>query len=80
MEQARLSEAVLVYCTDVCVFLERLWGKTLLEFGIGRCGKGFLKCSLILFANVNHMLHHLSHRLIFFSLDVAETPFRYLSA
>ncbi len=31
-----------------------------------RCGKGFLKCSLILFVNVNHTLHHLSHWLIFF--------------
>ncbi len=34
-----------------------------------RCGKGFLKCSLILFVYVNHTLHNLSHRLMIFRLD-----------
>ncbi len=42
--------------------------------------KGFPKCSLILFVNVNHTLHHLSHRLIFFRMEVAKIPFHYFSA
>ncbi len=76
----KLSETVLVRCTDVSVLLERLCGETKLEFGIVRCGKGLPKCSLVLFVNVNHTLYHLSHRLIFFRMEVAEIPFHYFSA
>ncbi len=68
---------VLVHCTNVRVLLERLCGETKLEFGIGRSGKGFPMCSLILFVNVNRTLHHLSHRLIFFRMEVDERPFPY---
>ncbi len=37
-------------------------------------------CSLILFVNVNHTLLYLSHRPIFFRMEVDEKPFRYLAA
>ncbi len=76
----KLSETVLARCIGVRVLLERLCGETELEFGIVLCGKGFPKCSTILFINANHTLHPLSHRLIFFRMEVAERPFRYLSA
>ncbi len=73
MEQGKLklSETVLVHCTDVRVLPERLCGETKLEFGSVRCGKGCPMCSLIPFANVNHTPHHLSHLLIFFRIEVA---------
>ncbi len=71
MEKGKLSGTVLVHCTDVHVLREILCGETKHEFGIVRCGKGYPKCILILFVNVNHMLHHLSHRLIFFRTEVA---------
>ncbi len=61
-------------------FLKDYCGESKLKFGIVGCGKGFPKCSLILFVNVNHTLHHLNHRLIFFRIEVAEIPFHYLSA
>ncbi len=35
-EMHKLSEMVLVHCTDVRVLLERLCGETKLEFGIVR--------------------------------------------
>ncbi len=81
MEQGyrKLSEAVLVHCTDVCVILESLWGETKLEFGNVRCRKWFLKFSLILFENAIPTLHHLIHRPIFFRIEVAEKPFHYFS-
>ncbi len=80
MDKGKLSETVLVHCTDVRVLLERLYGETKLEFGIVRCGKGFPKCALVLFINVKHTLHNLSHRLILFRMDVAEIPFHDSSA
>ncbi len=66
MEQGKrkLSETVLVHCTDVRVLLEILCGETKLEFGIVRCGKGFPKCTFIPLVNFNHTFHYLSHRLI----------------
>ncbi len=76
----KLSVTVLVHCTDVRVLLERLCGETKLEFGIVCWGKGFPKCSLILFVNVNHTLHHMSHRPKSFGMEVEDRPFRYLSA
>ncbi len=56
MEQGKrkLSEIVLVHCTDLRVLLERPRNVTKLVFGTVRCRKGFPKCSLILFVNVNH--------------------------
>ncbi len=74
----KLSETVLVHFTDVRVLLEILCGETKLEFGIVRCGKGFPKCTFILIVNFNHTLHHLSHRLIFFRMEMAERSFRNL--
>ncbi len=76
----KLSETALVHCTDARVLLGGLCCETKLEFGIVRCGKGFPMCSLIPFIHVNHTLHHLSHRLIFFRMEVAEKPLPYLSA
>ncbi len=61
-------------------FLNDYCGETKLEFGIVGCGKGFPKCSLIPFVNVNHYFHHLSHRIIFFRVEVAEIPFHCLAA
>ncbi len=76
----KLSETVLLHSTDVRVLHERLCGETKLEFGIVRWGKGFPKCSLILFVNINYTLHHLSNTPISFRMELAESPLRYLSA
>ncbi len=81
MEQRRrrLSEAVLVHCTDVCDLLERLFGEKKLELGIVRCWKMFLEYTLI------HFEYYLSRhyprvRLIFFKIKIAERLFRWVSA
>ncbi len=76
----KLSETALVHCTDVRVLLERLCGETKLEFGFVLCGKGVSDVFTLYFINVNHTLHHMGHRLIFFRMEVAERPFPYLSA